>query len=562
MLVAPHADAYSHTGSGGSFLRHARSLKNTMETLQMNIRRVYHLDRTQLVGKLDYIIEDVQDYVEKSTFWLLGAFSLLYLAWMSLLAAQKPMWNDELYTYYIATLPNASDIWGALMSGAEQIPPIFHLTTRAAFYLFGVNHVSVRLPEIIGFLIMILCLFRFVTRRSSALYGFVAMLFPLVTRASAYAYEGRPYGIVLGFSGLALICWQSATENSQRTLSLVCLALSLAGALANHYYAILVFVAIGLGELVRSLSSRRLDLPIWAAFVVAAVVPVLLFLPMITQSRDYSATFWSKVNPSQVPNFYYSLLRPATPPLVAALFVTAVYAMTHPGTHPTRLDHESRRMPPLHELAVAFSFICIPIVGFLIARFVTSAFVDRYFLPAVLGFSMLVAFALYSLPRGRALIGTALVLFLAGWFILMQFQAFRMSSQDANYLHETIQILETEADHDLPIIASEPHIFMQLSYYAPVEVTSRLVYLADPEVSLRQLGHNSVDRGMLDMIKPWFHLRVEEYRPYIASHRRFLVYGNLNWLEWLVAQLRLDNMRVELKGQYGQDFLFLVSSTE
>jgi 4-amino-4-deoxy-L-arabinose transferase-like glycosyltransferase len=533
-----------------------------MEVPKMKIRPAYQWDRTLLFGNLNHIIDSVQDYLEKSTFWLLGAFSLLYLLWTSLLAAQKPMWNDELYTYYIATLPKTSDIWGALMSGAEQIPPFFHLTTRAAFYLFGVNHVAVRLPAVIGFLIMLLCLFRFVAKRSSPVYGLVAMLFPLITGAYTYAYEGRPYGIVLGFSGLALVCWQSATEGLHRRLALVCLALSLAGALANHYYAILVFFAIGVGELVRSLLVRRLDLPIWGAFFVAAIVPLLLFLPLITQSRDYSVTFWNKVYPSQVPNFYYSLLRPAALPLVAALFVTAVYGMTQPIRQLTRFDHLPRRTLPLHELAAAFGFICIPIVGYLVARFITRAFVDRYFLPAVLGFSVLVAFALYSLPRGRALIGTTLILFLCSWFIVMQLHAFGKNRQAANDLQEMVQLLRTEADNNLPIVASEPHIFMQLAYYAPVDVSSRLVYLADPDLSLRHLGHNSVDRGMQDLIKPWFHLRVEEYRPYIASHRQFLVYGNLEWLEWLVDQLRSDNMRIELKGKHGRDFLLLVSSTE
>jgi hypothetical protein len=526
----------------------------------MNTRIATPWDHVQLLDKLERIVAGIDAYVERRSSWLLGALSLLYLIGTGVLAAHKLMWNDELYTYYIATLSSPSDIWAALMSGAEQIPPLFHLTARTTFFLFGVNPISVRLPEIIGFLIMMICLFRFVSKRSSALYGFVAMLFPLVTDAYQYAYEGRPYGIVLGFSGLALVFWQSATEGTDRRLPLVCLALSLAAALANHYYAILVFFALAVGELVRSLWMRRVDLPIWGAFIAAALLPLLLFSSLIAQSRTYSGTFWSQLHLSQVPRFYYGLLRPAAMPLVTTLFVAAFYATTHSVTDPARSDRQPGRKLPVHELAAALGFTAIPVIAFLLARFVTNAFTSRYAMPAVIGFSVVIAFVLYSLPHGRSLIGATLVLLLSGWFVVMHIQALQAVIQDAKNVQESIEILRTEGDANLPIVASEPHIFMRLAYYAPPDITSRLVYLTDPEASLRHLSHNSVDRGMRDLIKPWFRLPVEEYRPYIVSHQRFLVYGNLGWLNWLIPQLQDDHMRIELKGQYGEEFLLLVSS--
>src|SRR5262249_59636705 len=88
---------------------------------------------------------------------------------------------------------------------------------------------------------MSLCLFRFVWKRSSALYGFAAMLFPLVTAAYDYGYEARPYGVVLGFSGLSLVFWQSATDGHYRKISLVALGLALAAAVLTHYYPLFLF---------------------------------------------------------------------------------------------------------------------------------------------------------------------------------------------------------------------------------------------------------------------------------------------------------------------------------
>src|SRR4029450_5632279 len=157
----------------------------------------------RFLEKLDNCAEMLTEQLEKRKLCFLSGFSILYLLLTCLIASRRLMWNDEFFTYYIAVLPHISDIWSALLSGGEQCPPFVHLITRASVTLFGVNHISIRLPEVLGFWVMSLCLFQFVSKRSSALYGSVAMLFPLVTAAYHYATEARPYGLVLGFSGLA-----------------------------------------------------------------------------------------------------------------------------------------------------------------------------------------------------------------------------------------------------------------------------------------------------------------------------------------------------------------------
>ena len=109
--------------------------------------------------QLHGLLEDLADQIEKKRVWFLAGFSILYLAVTGLLASQKPLWNDELYTLYIARLPSMTDVWDALSTGAEQLPPFFYVLTRASLALFGTNELSLRLPEVIGFWIMGLCLF-------------------------------------------------------------------------------------------------------------------------------------------------------------------------------------------------------------------------------------------------------------------------------------------------------------------------------------------------------------------------------------------------------------------
>src|SRR5947209_3486608 len=94
-----------------------------------------------------------------------AAYALLTWA----LARRKLMWNDELYTYYIARLPSMHDVWNALMARGEQTPPLFFAITRLSFRVFGINHVSIRLPEIVAFWTMTVALYVFARRRMSSM---------------------------------------------------------------------------------------------------------------------------------------------------------------------------------------------------------------------------------------------------------------------------------------------------------------------------------------------------------------------------------------------------------
>ena len=147
----------------------------------------------------------------------------------------------------------------------EQMPPTFHILSRMFLRVFGVNPLALRLPEILGVGVMSLCLFVIVSRRSSAVYGLVAMVLPARHARLYYATEARPYGLVLGCAALSL-CWQSVADDRRRLSLSLGLTASLAAALASHYYAVLIFVPLAAGEVARTIVRRRLDPWVWLAF--------------------------------------------------------------------------------------------------------------------------------------------------------------------------------------------------------------------------------------------------------------------------------------------------------
>ena len=132
--------------------------------------------------------------VNVSRYWyiLAALFTAGYFFDAMFRAARKLYWFDELFTLYMTRLPDLESLWRVLKQGVDFNPPMIYVATKLSNRVFGESHLSTRLPEVLGFWIFCLCLFVFVSRRSTALGGFLSMLFPMVTLAYWYAYEARP----------------------------------------------------------------------------------------------------------------------------------------------------------------------------------------------------------------------------------------------------------------------------------------------------------------------------------------------------------------------------------
>ena len=99
---------------------------------------------------------------------------------------------------------------------------MFYLVVRAMVRLGWNDSLAVRLPCVVGYAVFTFCLFRFVSRQRSAVYGMVAMLLPSLTGCWFFATAGRPYGILLGCTGVTMVCWQSVFRGTAAAGSPCC----------------------------------------------------------------------------------------------------------------------------------------------------------------------------------------------------------------------------------------------------------------------------------------------------------------------------------------------------
>ena len=251
----------------------------------------------------------------KAVAWIgLAIVSIAYFVDILIRSSQKLYWADELFTVYLCRLPDFKSTWNAVMHGADFNPPLFYLLTRLSRTVFGHGAVATRLPETVGLWLFCLCIFFFVGRRTGIIAASIAALFPFFTLANYYAYEARPHGLVLGWCGLSLICWQIANENKAKAyLWSMGFFISLLGAALTHVFAIYLLIPFGCVELFILFKERRISWSASLALIATAGIAIPVYIPML---RVYRLLFHQVGGLQERPldvaqTFLGSLLEPA-----------------------------------------------------------------------------------------------------------------------------------------------------------------------------------------------------------------------------------------------------------
>ncbi len=375
-----------------------------------------------------------------------------------------------------------------------------------------------RLPSLLGFLSMQICLFIFVRRVTNEFAAVFALAFPALTATLVYSFVGRPYGLMLGFYAVAMITWQAATRlDSNRTPSLIALALASALTVNVHYFGILLFAPLCVAELFRTLQRRRIDFPVLTSIAIgaASVVFILPFTKAAGEFRDHNCC--ANLKPRLIPELFLEMFTShfhgfRSESIFAVFFTVAVLVVLWSSFRQMR-----RRSVLLPEAEFVFLIVlaALPFFGYVLAIFTTNALEPRYVLSSVIGITALLAVGLgpvFRSDRFPNVILVALFSAVATTGILHVYSAREILTVRQATLKIGPEIKAAiMASPSGKLYFQDGGDFAFASYYEPdPEIGSRLVLVYSKEQEIRWL-HSGTASLIAQHMRNFTNFKIEPY---------------------------------------------------
>jgi 4-amino-4-deoxy-L-arabinose transferase-like glycosyltransferase len=460
--------------------------------------------------------------IENNKWLVLASIIIVFTALRIVDSYFRPFWFDELFTWHIAQIPTFTGLWKSL-GPMDPSPPLYYVITRIFQSVLGHGEFATRLPALISFLVAMFFLFLILDRRCGAITAITGVLLLCLTPATLMINIARTYTFVLALCTISLWCWQVAASGDRRILPLCGLFLSLCMALYSHFYAFLLFVPVVAGEIYRSFKIKQIDWPVWLTLLLAALT-VIPLLPLAARCTSLSKSFWSKpdlFNFLQSTFLYAAQVFLALIAFVISIFVKYVKTNDNPSRS-ANPENKVNHLPPGHEVVAAVALALIPVLVLPIAVFVTNAFTYRYFVSAVIGAIIVLAYFRLLIKRSWVSEGFLLMIIAAVLCIVSQaYLIFSMSETDAK-LMSRINIMSSTGD-ELPIVMLSPISFLATQHYAPEALKKRIFYLVDYDLQFQYEG-NSADISLagLSKLAP---IMVASLETFLKTHKTFYIAG-------------------------------------
>jgi len=482
-------------------------------------------------------------------------------------AAARPFWFDEFLTLSIASQASLHDLWTAITRGFDTQPPLFYLLERACLALPVSKEIALRLPSILSFPVLLMCVFTFVKDRAGQLIAFLCVFVMLSTSLfHLYLIEARGYMLMSTCIAFAVVSYQRST--SPRWTAIMGVSLFLAQSF--HYYAVFAMVPFGLAEIVFLLRTRRFRWQVWAALLFG-VLPLIVFWPLLTTIKVY---YGSQVF-SRLGNFsswiwiqYYGLYFFVHEVLGVGLASVSIATISCSRIWALRARSEksesSTAATALPERVLFLALTLLPLILFGVMRVIHGALLDRYALPATIGLMSGVASALYIVgPRGTAVFA----LFIAANIGMGEIRFWRHHRTDP-LLHEDpyslgsvervgqIERFVRNGGHeDLAVVYAHAILYGQVIHYSPGTWTRRLVCLVSQR---EELKYENTDTMFLALkgLGEFYPIRLADYDEFTATHPEFLMYADR--MDWPLRSLSSEATSMQLLRMDGDMMLYLV----
>jgi hypothetical protein len=201
------------------------------------------------------------------------------------------------------------------------------------------------------------------------------------------------------------------------------------------------------------------------------------------------------------------------------------------------------------------------------ASFVTGAFNDRYVLPALIGITLYLILLACQVCDGNRLTALMTTIAFLGWFVMHTMATVKHNMvQTGGYPLQTAQPFAARgwmpviAASKLPVVVAPATFYLQVQYYAPVDLQWRIYYLADPQYARELDGTDTADSVLINMAESVPRVSVWSYDDFLIQHKKFLLVADVTGQAWVIHKLRIDGAHLELLMRHGRQLLFEVTA--
>jgi hypothetical protein len=312
----------------------------------------------------------------------------------------------------------------------------------------------------------------------------LVVAFLLASKWFYFALQARPYGLWMFCAMLAVWFWDGLPAARRDIGRIVGLALALSACGSLHFYAILTFGALAMMEVLETLRTRQMRLPVWAAILVAGLGTTILWGPLsqhLAQLNEHDA---SSASFSGAPTFANagSHLFDLTLGSVGNLFVVlAAFLVLGASFLLTAGDetNDALREPPtsaerenrIRVAIIGLSLICVYPAGMLLALLHTHVFAARYALTTCAGVALLCALALGGRSSTRPVCVALSITF--------AFASFSRTPPDG-LLRQALAMVGPHLGDGKKIVVGDGWLFIPMLDAADPQLRAQLVYLSAP----------------------------------------------------------------------------------
>jgi hypothetical protein len=486
-------------------------------------------------------LQSMAGWVSRRSYAVMAVWLCLVGAAMVGCSRQKLLWNDEVMNKWVFTLPTARAVWRALKLGTALYPPFVPLLGHWVTHLLGPSPLVLRLPCMVGVGVMLMCLFLTLRRYIGPLYALLGLVIPFCTVLPAYGYDATPYGIMYGFLGAAIYCWDKAGDRDRSWWN-VAFGLAVAAMLGCHFYALFALPAFYLAEGVRTL---RRGVNWWTTgALVAASASELLYLPLVIGIRGrFLGVYWSTPHWGSIPRMLAGTMNGLAVPLyVFLLLAAALVALRFRFTPREYKDQANGRFREL--TALAFGLLLVPLLGWLAGMLVFKAFVHRYVQHGLFGVFLLVPlFAARHFRADRSL-GLALLVACGLPASLSVARGVAGDFKPPARHDDFAQLEQALPKLSGDIVVSNFLVFTPLVDYSPA-LRARCIYFWDREKELQYTGQDMLAYGAPALAQLGF-FRGEPWSSYHDRDKAFLFLAAADSVpdgvgEWLRAYMKASD---------------------